>query len=347
MSTQFEINNIISDSGNFLSALKLNGTGVSVSGHTHTSSNITDFNSSVSGLLPITNIVAGSGITVSSSSGSFTINSTSSGGGSSSIDGGIYPLISISSQPSGTTVAASSNATFSVTASASSPTSSISYQWQESTNNSVWTDISGSTSSTLTLTSVQSDKNGYYYRANLQSLLSNIYSNSAILTVTAALTPTPTSSTIPASPTPTVTPTTTVTPTPTVTPTATTTTAAPSKVFSNVTGVSNGTVSGAGTSTITLTRTVNSGALAVTFTIPSGTLTITKTTAGNITAYLTSTTDMGLPGQFLYKDGLYYAQLPNNANSASGNVPAMTAEWSATGLISDIPAGASVTLTIT
>ena len=248
---------ISSSSGNFTGSLQVNGTGVSISGHTHTSSgisdstsagralltgadssaqrtslglgtiatqasgnyalvshshtssNITDFGTSVSDLLPVKNIIAGTNITVSSSSGLFTINSTASGGGSSSIDGGIYPLITISSQPSGTTVAASSNATFSVTASASSPTSSISYQWQESTNNSVWTDISGSTSSTLTLTSVQSDKNGYYYRSNLQSLLSNIYSNSAILTVTAALTPTPTSSTIPASPTPTVTPTTT------------------------------------------------------------------------------------------------------------------------------------------
>jgi hypothetical protein len=40
-----------SSSGNF-SALLVNGTGVSVSGHTHTSSEITDFNSSVSGLLP-------------------------------------------------------------------------------------------------------------------------------------------------------------------------------------------------------------------------------------------------------------------------------------------------------
>ena len=117
------------------------------------------------------------------------------------------------------------------------------------------------------------------------------------------------------------------------------------KVFSII-GASNGTVSGGGTSTITLTRTVNSGALGVTFTIPAGTLTIAKTTAGNITAYLTSTTDMGLPGQFLYKDGTYFAQLPNNANSASGNVPAMTAGWNATGFISDIPVGESVTLTI-
>lgn len=40
-----------SSSGNFTS-LNVNGTGVSVIGHTHTASNITDFNSSVSGLLP-------------------------------------------------------------------------------------------------------------------------------------------------------------------------------------------------------------------------------------------------------------------------------------------------------
>jgi hypothetical protein len=52
MTTQFEINNIIASSGNFLTGLTVNSTGVSLSGHTHTSSNITDFNSSVSGLLP-------------------------------------------------------------------------------------------------------------------------------------------------------------------------------------------------------------------------------------------------------------------------------------------------------
>jgi hypothetical protein len=40
-----------SSSGNF-TTLQVNGTGVSVSGHNHTSSEITDFNSSVSGLLP-------------------------------------------------------------------------------------------------------------------------------------------------------------------------------------------------------------------------------------------------------------------------------------------------------
>jgi hypothetical protein len=61
-------------SGNFTSSLQVNGTEVSISGHNHTSSSITNFNSSVSGLLPVTNIVAGTGMIVSSSSGSFTIN---------------------------------------------------------------------------------------------------------------------------------------------------------------------------------------------------------------------------------------------------------------------------------
>jgi hypothetical protein len=57
-------------------SLKVNNIDVSVSGHSHTSSDISDFNSSVSGLLPVTNISAGSGISVSSSSGNYTVNST-------------------------------------------------------------------------------------------------------------------------------------------------------------------------------------------------------------------------------------------------------------------------------
>lgn len=71
---------LASSSGNF-TTLQVNGTGVSISGHSHTSSSITDFNSSVSGLLPVKNIVAGTGISISSVAGSFTINSTSTGGG--------------------------------------------------------------------------------------------------------------------------------------------------------------------------------------------------------------------------------------------------------------------------
>lgn len=64
-------------SGNFV-ILKQNGTDVSVNGHTHTSSNITDFASSVSGLLPVTNITGGSNITVSQSGTTYTVAVTGS-----------------------------------------------------------------------------------------------------------------------------------------------------------------------------------------------------------------------------------------------------------------------------
>jgi hypothetical protein len=48
-------------------------TGIALSGHSHTASDITDFNSAVSGLLPVKNVTAGSGIAVSSSNGDFTV----------------------------------------------------------------------------------------------------------------------------------------------------------------------------------------------------------------------------------------------------------------------------------
>lgn len=62
-------------SGDFI-ILKQNGVTVSTSGHTHTTSDITDFNSSVSGLIPVQNIVSGTNINVTSVSGIYTINST-------------------------------------------------------------------------------------------------------------------------------------------------------------------------------------------------------------------------------------------------------------------------------
>jgi hypothetical protein len=66
----------VNGSGNFSSGLYVNNIAVSISGHTHTSSDITDFNSAVSGLLPVKNISAGNYISVSDSSGNFTINAT-------------------------------------------------------------------------------------------------------------------------------------------------------------------------------------------------------------------------------------------------------------------------------
>lgn len=58
------------DSSNYL---QINTTGLAYSVHTHSSSDITDFNTSVSGLLPVKSIVAGSNISVSSDNGAFTI----------------------------------------------------------------------------------------------------------------------------------------------------------------------------------------------------------------------------------------------------------------------------------
>jgi len=76
---------IQANSGNFITGLTLNNTGVSLIGHSHESSSITNFNSSVSGLLPVKNIVAGTGISISSNSGTFTIHSTGITGGGGSV----------------------------------------------------------------------------------------------------------------------------------------------------------------------------------------------------------------------------------------------------------------------
>jgi hypothetical protein len=69
---------IIAPSGNFTQSLQVNGTGVSLSGHVHTTSQITNFNSGVSGLLPVVSITGTSGILVSSSNGAYTIYSAPS-----------------------------------------------------------------------------------------------------------------------------------------------------------------------------------------------------------------------------------------------------------------------------
>lgn len=66
----------IASSGNVLlsgNSIQVNSVEVSVSGHSHTASDITDFNSSVSGLLPVKNITAASGISIVSTTGNYTI----------------------------------------------------------------------------------------------------------------------------------------------------------------------------------------------------------------------------------------------------------------------------------
>jgi hypothetical protein len=118
--------------------------------------------------------------------GSGTVTALATGGGS--IDAGTYPLITISAQPSATTAAPGTNATFSLTATATLPTTTLAYQWQQSANGSSWSNISGATSSSVTVAS-SSGVNGYYYRCLLTADLSSVYTSSAQLTVAAAFTP--------------------------------------------------------------------------------------------------------------------------------------------------------------
>jgi len=119
--------------------------------------------------------------------GSGVVTALATGGGSSSVDAGTYPLVTISAQPSSTTVAPGSNANFSVTATATLPTTTLVYQWQQSANGSSWSNISGATSSSVTV-AASSGVNGYYYRCLLTADLSSVYTSSAQLTVAAAFT---------------------------------------------------------------------------------------------------------------------------------------------------------------
>lgn len=66
---------IPSGTGNF-NTLTVGNIAVSVAGHTHTASNITDFNSSVSGLLGVKSLTQGSGIGIVSVSGNHTVSVT-------------------------------------------------------------------------------------------------------------------------------------------------------------------------------------------------------------------------------------------------------------------------------
>jgi hypothetical protein len=83
----------------------------SLSNHSHSVSNISDFNSSVSGLLPVKSITAGSNITISSTSGTYTINSTATGGSSTSVSNYGSNRVLLSDNTS-TGISAQTNLTF-------------------------------------------------------------------------------------------------------------------------------------------------------------------------------------------------------------------------------------------
>lgn len=87
----------------------------------------------------------------------------------------------ISSQPANSTVCPGANATFSVTASGTANT----YQWQVSNDNGVtWTDITGATAATYTVTGATAGMNNNRYRAVVLSCGPiGVNSNGAVLTV--------------------------------------------------------------------------------------------------------------------------------------------------------------------
>ena len=91
---------------------------------------------------------------------------------------------SITAQPTGQTATEGQGATFTVEASAGSETPT--YQWQQSTDSgSNWTDISGATSASYTISSTATDMSGYQYRCVVKSASGvGVISQAATLTVT-------------------------------------------------------------------------------------------------------------------------------------------------------------------
>jgi hypothetical protein len=86
----------------------------------------------------------------------------------------------ISNQPTSQTVTAGQSATFSVTADGTGP---LSYQWQKLVNGT-WTDISGATSSTFTISSTQAADAGQY-EVIVSNSAGGVTSNTVSLTVDA------------------------------------------------------------------------------------------------------------------------------------------------------------------
>ncbi|WMW78337.1 T9SS type A sorting domain-containing protein [Flavobacterium sp. 20NA77.7] len=84
----------------------------------------------------------------------------------------------ITTQPTSTTICSNGSATFTIATSGSTPT----YQWQLSTNNGTsWTDISGETNTSLTVSGLTAANSLQQYRCVLSP--GPIYSNAAILTI--------------------------------------------------------------------------------------------------------------------------------------------------------------------
>lgn len=91
----------------------------------------------------------------------------------------------VSSQPASASVNADSSATFTVTASGTTP---LLCQWQVDKNDgSGWTDISGAVNASYTVEKVTADQNGWKYRCVIKNAAGSVESNAATLTVKEAI----------------------------------------------------------------------------------------------------------------------------------------------------------------
>lgn len=91
----------------------------------------------------------------------------------------------VSSQPASASVNADSSATFTVTASGTTP---LLCQWQVDKNDgSGWTDISGAVNASYTVEKVTAEQNGWKYRCVIKNAAGSVESNAATLTVKEAI----------------------------------------------------------------------------------------------------------------------------------------------------------------
>ncbi len=102
-------------------------------------------------------------------------------------------LPTITAQPSSVTVTAGQTATFTAAARSACPGATVPVQWETSTDGgTTWSDVSGATSTTLTVTNTTVAESGTEYRAEFIGGLGAVDTTAATLTVTPPAPPPPT-----------------------------------------------------------------------------------------------------------------------------------------------------------
>ena len=93
--------------------------------------------------------------------------------------GTVVSAPTIGTQPADKSVTEGETATFTVNATGSD----LSYQWQQNTNGSAWTDITGETNATYTIETTTMDMSGTQYRCVVKNTINEVTSEAATLTV--------------------------------------------------------------------------------------------------------------------------------------------------------------------